>query len=152
MARGELTKKLLSSYGRDEEFRVVAEQIIAEEEKKNNRALARSLRKTLESLRSRPQANGLSPLAPFPDDAGDFIQSIEPVRTPDDIMLSRENIELFSGLLKRVFASRKPSKDMGCRFAPSFCSADLPERARRFALRSLPGNSACRCPALSSIP
>ena len=34
MARGELTKKLLSSYGRDEEFRVVAEQIIAEEEKK----------------------------------------------------------------------------------------------------------------------
>ena len=40
MARGELTKKLLSSYGRDEEFRVVAEQIIAEEEKKQSRVSA----------------------------------------------------------------------------------------------------------------
>ena len=30
MARGELMKKLLASYGRDDEFRAVAEQIIAE--------------------------------------------------------------------------------------------------------------------------
>ena len=37
MARGELMKKLLASYGRDEEFRAIAEQIITEEEKKNNR-------------------------------------------------------------------------------------------------------------------
>ena len=99
MARGELTKKLLSSYGRDEEFRVVVEQIIAEEEKKNNRVLARSLRNTLESLKSRPQANGLSPPAPFPDEAEKFIQAIKPVHTPNDIMLTSENIELFSGLL-----------------------------------------------------
>ena len=49
MARGELMKKLLASYGRDDEFRAVAEQIITEEEKKNNRVLARSLRKTLEA-------------------------------------------------------------------------------------------------------
>jgi hypothetical protein len=48
MARGELMKKLLASYGRDEEFRAVAEQIIEEEEKKNNRVLAKSLRRTLE--------------------------------------------------------------------------------------------------------
>lgn len=41
MARGELMKKLLASYGRDEEFRAVAEQIILEEEQKNNRVLAR---------------------------------------------------------------------------------------------------------------
>ncbi len=40
MARGELTKKLLSSYGRDEEFRVVAEQIIAEEKKEQSRVSA----------------------------------------------------------------------------------------------------------------
>jgi hypothetical protein len=32
MARGELMKKLLASYGRDDEFRAVAEQIIVEEE------------------------------------------------------------------------------------------------------------------------
>ena len=54
MARGELMKKLLASYGRDDEFRAVAEQIIGEEEKKNNRVLARSLRKTLEAGPSRP--------------------------------------------------------------------------------------------------
>jgi hypothetical protein len=30
MARGELMKKLLSSYGRDDDFRAVVEQIIAE--------------------------------------------------------------------------------------------------------------------------
>ena len=53
MARGELMKKLLASYGRDDEFRAVAEQIIDEEEKKNNRVLARSLRKTLEGSPSR---------------------------------------------------------------------------------------------------
>ena len=39
--RGELMKKLLASYGRDEEFRAVAEQIIEEEESKNNKVLAR---------------------------------------------------------------------------------------------------------------
>ena len=54
MARGELMKKLLASYGRDDEFRAVAEQIIDEEEKKNNRVLARSLRKTLEAGPSGP--------------------------------------------------------------------------------------------------
>ena len=54
MARGELMKKLLASYGRDDEFRALAEQIIDEEEKKNDRVLARSLRKTLEGSRGRP--------------------------------------------------------------------------------------------------
>lgn len=88
MARGELMKKLLSSYGRDDEFRGVVEQIISEEEKKNNRVLARSLRKALDGLTTRPQAKGLSPLVPFPDEAGEFIQRIEPVHTPDDIILN----------------------------------------------------------------
>ena len=37
MARGELMKKLLASYGNDDEFRSVAERIINEEEKKNNK-------------------------------------------------------------------------------------------------------------------
>ena len=48
MARGELMKKLLASYGQEDEFRAVAEQIIGEEEKKKNNVLARTLRKTLE--------------------------------------------------------------------------------------------------------
>ena len=54
MARGELMKKLLASYGRDDEFRAVAEQIILEEEQKNNRVLARTLRKTLDNAQAAP--------------------------------------------------------------------------------------------------
>lgn len=99
MARGELIKKLLSSYGREDEFRAVVEQIIREEEKKNNRVLAQSLRKTLDGLGTRPQPKGLSQLLPFPDEAKEFIQQIEPRHTPNDIILTTENIELFSGLL-----------------------------------------------------
>ena len=59
MARGELMKKLLASYGRDEEFRAVAEQIILEEEAKNNRVLARSLRKTLDNT-PQPALQGMA--------------------------------------------------------------------------------------------
>lgn len=43
VARGELMKKLLLNDGREGEFRAVVEQIISEEEKKNNRVLARGL-------------------------------------------------------------------------------------------------------------
>lgn len=58
MARGELMKKLLASYGRDDEFRAVAEQIILEEEQKNNRVLARSLRQTLDHASNRAPPRG----------------------------------------------------------------------------------------------
>ena len=97
MARGELIKKLLTSYGRDDEFRAVVEQIIADEEKKNNRVLARSLRKTLENIGA-PQATGLSRLIPFPDEAKEFIQRVDPMRSAQDIVLSQENAELFASL------------------------------------------------------
>jgi SpoVK/Ycf46/Vps4 family AAA+-type ATPase len=101
MARGELMKKLLASYGRDEEFRAVAEQIIDEEEKKNNRVLARSLRRSLEVSPSRPtRPKALAPLIPFPEAAGDFIERIEPVHSKQDIILSLENVRIFLGLLK----------------------------------------------------
>lgn len=101
MARGELMKKLLASYGRDDEFRAVAEQIITEEEKKNNRVLARSLRKTLEAGPSQPsRPKALAPLIPFPEAAGDFIELIEPSHNHKDIILSPENIRVFLGLLK----------------------------------------------------
>ena len=55
MARGELMKKLLLNYGREDEFRAVVEQIISEEEKKNNRVLARGLRNALETISSAQQ-------------------------------------------------------------------------------------------------
>lgn len=107
MARGELMKRLLASYGRDEEFRAVAEQIINEEEKKNNRVLARTLRKTLES---KPRAAGVSspvqgpralaPLIPFPEATNDFVERVEPKHDKGDIVLSPENERIFLGLIK----------------------------------------------------
>lgn len=100
MARGELMKKLLASYGRDDEFRAVAEQIITEEEKKNNNVLARSLRRSLDagpSSATRPKA--LASLIPFPEAAGDFIELVEPTHNKQDIILSAENTRIFQGLL-----------------------------------------------------
>src|SRR5262245_2729564 len=92
MARGDLIKKLFASYGRDSDFRAVAELIVAEEEKKGNTVLARALRKQLEAAASRQNERasqlgprppgempkGLAPLIPFPDAAADFVERIEP--------------------------------------------------------------------------
>ena len=99
--RGDLMKKLLASYGRDDEFRAVAEQIIVEEEQKNNKVLARTLRRSLEAGHSRPaKPKALAPLIPFPEAAGEFVERIEPEHTASDIVLSTENLRVFSGLLK----------------------------------------------------
>jgi SpoVK/Ycf46/Vps4 family AAA+-type ATPase len=101
MARGELMKKLLASYGRDDEFRAVVEQIILEEEQKNNRVLARSLRKTLDNASTRPVApRALAPLIPFPDAASDFVERVEPERNKHEIVLSAANIRVFLGLVR----------------------------------------------------
>lgn len=100
MARGELMKKLLASYGQDQEFRAVAEQIIGEEERKKNRVLARSLRKTLDNIQgSQGKSNGGSPLIPFPDAAKDFIERIEPERRSQDIVLSSSNFRILAELI-----------------------------------------------------
>jgi SpoVK/Ycf46/Vps4 family AAA+-type ATPase len=101
MARGELVKKLIASYGHDEAFRAIVEQIISEEERKNNHVLARSLRKTLDNIGSTTrQARGLSRLPAFPDEVNDFILRVKPARGSQDILLSPENTELFLGLVR----------------------------------------------------
>ncbi len=99
--RGELMKKLLASYGRDDEFRAVAEQIILEEEQKNNQVLARTLRRTLDGAAARAdKPKALAPLIPFPEAASDFIERIEPEFTKDDIVLPAANLRVFAGLLE----------------------------------------------------
>lgn len=101
MARGELMKRLLASYGREAEFRAVAEEIILEEEKKNNLVLARSLRLTLENAPDNAkQPKSLAPLLQFPDAASDFVERREPTHTRRDISLSAANLEVFSGLIE----------------------------------------------------
>jgi hypothetical protein len=111
MARGELMKKLLASYGRDEEFRAVAERIIDEEEQKKNLVLARALRRTLDnavSSESSSSPNGsnavegprrdaprsLAPLLPFPDPASEYVERKEPTRALPDIALTEDNREV----------------------------------------------------------
>ena len=122
MARGALMKKLLATYGRDDEFRAVAEQIIGEEEKKNNRVLARSLRQILDTLDARPPVSTTSKLVPFPDEAGDFIQRAEPRYEPNDILLSQHNTELFVGLLREFrFADRIKRRGLPVRSKLLFC-------------------------------
>lgn len=99
MARGELMKKLLLNYGREDEFRAVVEQIIAEEEKKNNKVLARGLRNALETIASSQKPKEMNRLVPFPDDAKEFIHRIEPRFSPEDIQLTIDNLSLFTGLI-----------------------------------------------------
>jgi SpoVK/Ycf46/Vps4 family AAA+-type ATPase len=98
MARGELMKKLIASYGRDEDFRAVAEQIILEEEQKNNKVLAQSLRRSLESAPASAAPRPLAPLIPFPDAANDFIERVDDSRFYRDITLSVSNTRVLQGL------------------------------------------------------
>ena len=101
MARGELMKKLITSYGRDDRFRTVVEQIIGEEERKGNRVLAASLRKSLDHLgEGATRTAHASKLLPFPDEARDFIQRVVPQRMPAELFLSQENTELFAGIIR----------------------------------------------------
>jgi SpoVK/Ycf46/Vps4 family AAA+-type ATPase len=111
MARGELLKKLLSSYGIEEEFRATAEQIILEEEKKKNVVLANTLRRALDGGTGKPSAvRGLSPLLPIADPASEFVERIEPSATHQDLSLSSENIRVFQGLLKEFRLSEEIRK------------------------------------------
>jgi SpoVK/Ycf46/Vps4 family AAA+-type ATPase len=101
MARGELMKKLLASFGRGEEFRAVAEQIINEEERKNNRVLAKSLRRTLEATPTQSaQPKALGSLIPFPDAASDLVERVDPRHTKTDIVLSAVNGRILLGLIQ----------------------------------------------------
>lgn len=110
MARGELMKKLLASFGQEEEFRAIAELIIGEEEKKKNRVLADSLRKSLDAplagRKVKRQAK-LAPLLPFPDAAGDFVERIEPTHDKSEVVLSASNIRILLGLQKEYRKSNE---------------------------------------------
>jgi SpoVK/Ycf46/Vps4 family AAA+-type ATPase len=100
MARGELMKRLLASYGREDEFRSVAEEIIREEEQKNNRVLARSLRRTLDSAGAPAGTRSLAPLLPFPDEASEFVERKEPERSLRDLALTKENQRVIQSLVR----------------------------------------------------
>lgn len=103
MARGELMKKLLASYGNDDEFRSVAERIISEEEKKNNKVLANSLRRTLENSGASGKNHslkGLEKFSPMYEGSNDFVERVEPSNSHKDLILSFDNVRILKGLIE----------------------------------------------------
>lgn len=107
MARGELLKRLIGSYGRDDAFREVALEIIEEEERKNNVVLAGALRRALDERggSEKPETKVLRPL-PFANSAaGEFIRPVIVSRKKDDVVLSIENQNILLGLLEEYVRS-----------------------------------------------
>jgi SpoVK/Ycf46/Vps4 family AAA+-type ATPase len=94
MARGELLRKLFSSYSRrdDHDFRSIALQIIAEEQQKQNHSLARELLNMLENPPSRKGVNAGQPeLLPKDTERGTLLVDVrQPVRQSTEILLRDE--------------------------------------------------------------
>lgn len=102
MARGELMKQLFKSYGQEQLFREVADQIIEEEEKKSNVILASSLRRALSenNTKNKIEEKVLRPLTHMVREKSDFLEEVKIRRSRHDIILSSENSAVMAGLLK----------------------------------------------------
>ncbi|MFL1453213.1 AAA family ATPase [Marinobacter sp. GN3S48] len=124
MARGELIKKLLESYGDENAFRAAAEVIISEEESKRNQLLAKALRRTLnngmsgsksspnrhQTVSRKQEAKGLMPLASAPGIANEFLEEVDTAYSHKEVVLSAENKKIFSDLIVEFRASDKIEK------------------------------------------
>lgn len=138
MARGELLRKLFLSHqrGNDEEFRAIALQVIAEEEKKKNHYLAKDLMKILENGTSTFPNNRLSPhnaTSPPKDRERQtlLVDVREPERRMEDIILKDENRAVVERVLQeyrksellRVHGLRPSTKLLFC--GPPGCGKSL---------------------------
>ena len=112
MPRGELLKKLFHSYsqGDSQSFRDVADEIIRDEESKNNRVLANALRRNLAigqrspglPNRSSENASNAHKLAVIPIERNKqlpLVDTIHPERRASDLILNRNNQLLLLSLL-----------------------------------------------------
>ena len=73
MARGELMKKLLASYSRDDEFRAVAEQIIDKRKRRTIACWPAACRQTLEKWpKPAERAKGAGAAHSIPGSGGGF--------------------------------------------------------------------------------
>lgn len=103
-------KQLLKSYGRDDEFMSIAEKIIAEEESKNNKVLASSLRKTIQEIGS--SKNGQRPLIPLSLYASapstpEYLKKVDVVKNKRDIVLNFDNQILLSSFVDEYRAGEE---------------------------------------------
>ena len=113
MARGELLRKLFLAHrhGNGDEFRAVALEVIAEEEKKQNHLLAKDLHRILEnngpmtSDRTIPPRQMGSP--PKDNERQTFLVDVRhPDRSLDEILLGKDN----SGAVNRVLQEYRKSE------------------------------------------
>ena len=108
MARGELLKKLFRSYSlRDDEgFKHTADEIIRDEESKNNRVLANALRRNLNNSKQEgtqfslggPEKSQPRMLTVVPIEREKQLPPVEivrPERRASDLILNRVNQHLF---------------------------------------------------------
>jgi SpoVK/Ycf46/Vps4 family AAA+-type ATPase len=122
MAKGELLRKLFASYAKGDSdlFRATAMEIIAQEEQKNNRSLASTLKRSLGN------GSGLgTPSLPFTprklevvphekDKQLPLVDFVTPERRSSDIVLNRENQQLLLSVLDE-FKQRELIKSHGLR-------------------------------------
>lgn len=94
MAKADQIKKLISSFGRPDDFRAAAMKIIEDEHRKGHIPLASSLRRVLEANvnGSNPSAapGSLSNVDLLTDPAREFFEVIEPQRSLREIVLTSE--------------------------------------------------------------
>ena len=104
MAKAEDVKKLIASFGRNQEFRAAAQRIIDDADQQGKKPLAKSLRKILDaSVRPEYQASsqqGLTSLANQIDPATDLVDDVEPTRGLRDIVLNPDTRALVEGIIE----------------------------------------------------
>jgi SpoVK/Ycf46/Vps4 family AAA+-type ATPase len=138
MARGELLRKLFLSHqrGQDDEFRAIALQVIAEEEKKKNHQLAKDLMRILENSTYAIPNNRLLPqISTSPPKDRERQTSLVDVREPErrmeDILLKDENRAILERILQeyrklellRVHGLKPATKLLFC--GPPGCGKSL---------------------------
>src|SRR6266851_7533993 len=104
MAKADHIKKLIASFGRNQEFRAAALRIIDDAANQGKRPFAESLRKILDaSVRPDYQVipqPGLTTLASQIDPATDLIDEIAVARSLNDIVLNSDTRLLIEGLIE----------------------------------------------------
>ena len=138
VARGELLRKLFLSHQRgiDEEFRSVALEVIADEQKKNNHLLAKDLMRIIEngglSAANRPHSLGSAGQPPKDRERQTLLVDVrQPDRHLQDILLSKDNSAVVDRILQeyrksevlRVHGLRPSTKLLFC--GPPGCGKTL---------------------------
>ncbi|SCB28310.1 ATPase family associated with various cellular activities (AAA) [Bradyrhizobium yuanmingense] len=104
MAKADHIKKLVASFGRNQEFRAAALRIIDEATSQGKKPFAESLRKILDAnvradYQTAPQP-GLTTLASQIDAAADLVDEIPVSRGLNDIVLNSDTRSLIEGLIE----------------------------------------------------